>query len=262
MQPCEAVLVLDQSLLVLFLMVDVSEHDRRSAQTDLSVLAVGNFLGCSRLADLVVGVGVGKSDGTFLLLVVRGETACCDALCRSVSLSDSDCCTVVCEELVQFLLELDGQAVSAGENSHQAGKVDVVHLLVPCDSLVQGWDTGDVVRLCRLEELGVALDADLRDQNASSAPEHQGVYTDTQTESVEHGHCRKHCHSLDLLVAHRTCLKCKCVEVEVGQLDAFCDSCRSAGEEDDCEVLSFLNYGRICGALLGLAKESLPCDEF
>ena len=96
-----------ESGLVLFLMVDVSEHDRWSSETDLTVCAERDLFLGSRLADHVVGVRIGESDGAFLLLVIRSKAACCDTFCCSVALTDPDGCAMVGKELVKLLLELD-----------------------------------------------------------------------------------------------------------------------------------------------------------
>ena len=135
---------------------------------------------------------------------------------------------MVCEELVDFLLHLNGQAVAAGENSHEAGEIHVVHFLVAGDSLIEGGNASNVVGLSGLEHLGIALDADLRDKHTTSAPVHQSMNAYAESEAVEHGHCSKHCLSLYGFVTHGARLQSKGVEVQVGEFYSLCNTGCSA----------------------------------
>ena len=112
MQPCVAVGVLLQSLGVLFRMTDVAEHHRWAGEADFALFAVRHFFLGSGLADLEISVRERDADGTFLLLVVGGKTACRDALGGAVAFAYANTGVMLFKEGVELLLELDGERVA------------------------------------------------------------------------------------------------------------------------------------------------------
>ena len=145
---------------------------------------------------------------------------------------------VVVEELVELLLQLDGQAVAAGEHALEAAQIRAVHAGQAQQRLIERGHAGDEVAAVFHDLLGVALGGEARDQDAAAALGEHRVDAHAQAEAVEQRHGGEH------LVAgaeHRVGgddLLAQGVEVPVGQHDALGGAGGAAGIEDDGGVVS------------------------
>ena len=97
--------------------VHVFFHDGGTGQQDLALLAVGQLLVGVGLDDLDVGIGEGQADGALLVDVGGRQAAGRHRLGGAVALPHLNDRVVVIQELVELLLQLDGQAVAAGEDA-------------------------------------------------------------------------------------------------------------------------------------------------
>lgn len=118
--PGEAVRVMAEGLGGLVGVVHVLLHDGGARQQDLALLAVGQLLVGVGLHDLDVGIREGDADAALLEHLGGRQAAGGDGLGGAVALPHLDDGLVVIEELIQLLLELDGEAVSRRRDALQA----------------------------------------------------------------------------------------------------------------------------------------------
>ena len=230
--PRQPVRVLPQRMRRLLGVVHVLLHDGGARQQDLALLAVGHLLVGVGSDDLDIGVGEGQTDGALLIDVGGGQAAGGHRLRGAVALPHLNDRVVVVQEPVELLLQLNGQAVAAGEHALQTAEVGAVHAGQPQQRLVQSGHTGDKVALVLHDLLGVALGGEPGDEDAPSALGQHGVDAHAQPEAVEQGHGGQHPvagteHGIggDDLLSQR-------VEVAVGQHDALGGAGGAAGVQD------------------------------
>ena len=99
---------------------------------------------------------------------------------------------VIGQKFVKLFLELDGQAVAAGEHSLQAAQVRAVHGGKPQQRLVKRGDAGDEVAMILYDLLGIALRGKARDQYAATALGEHCMDANTQSKAVEKRHGGEH----------------------------------------------------------------------
>ena len=228
--------------------VHVLLHDGGARQQDLALLAVGQLLVGVGLHDLDVGIREGDADAALLEHLGGRQAAGGDGLGGAVALPDLDDGLVVIEELVELLLELNGEAVAAGEDALQAAEVRAVHAGQAQQGLVEGGDAGDEVALVLGDELGVALGGEAGHQDAAPALGEHGVDAHAQAEAVEERHGGEHLVAGAEHGVGGDDLLAQGVEVAVGEDDALGGAGGAAGVEDD--------GGIVAGALDGIVPEA------
>ena len=143
------------------------------------------------------------------------ETARRDALCSAIALAHLYGGLMCLEEGVKTLLELRGERVASGENTLEAGQVELFKSVYSEKRFKQRGYARDEIGLIPGQKLCICLWGKLRNENTLTAVYEHGVYAHAETEAVEHGHYRKH------LVArgkHRICrnyLGAQSIKVEV-----------------------------------------------
>ena len=219
--PCQPVAVGTQSLGRLLGVVHVFLHHGGACQKDLALLAVGELLIGAGLHDLDVGVGEGQADGALLIHIHRGQAAGGDGLGGAVAFPHLNDSVVVVEKLVELLLQLNGQAVAAGENTLEAGEIGIAHTGQPQQGLVQSGNTRDKIALVLHDLLGIALGGEAGDQDAAAAAGQHGVYANAQTEPVEQRHRGQHSVTGTEHGVGGDDLLGQSIEVSVGKYDAL-----------------------------------------
>ena len=155
--PGQTVVMLPQGAGRLLGVVHVLLHDGGARQQDLALGAVGHLLVGVRLHDLDIGVGEGQADGALLVDIGGRQAAGRHRLGGAVALADLNDRVVIVQELVKLLLQLDGQAVAAGEHALQTAQVRAVHAGQAQQRLIQRGHAGDKVALVLHDLLGIAL---------------------------------------------------------------------------------------------------------
>ena len=125
--PCETVGVMTQGLRSLVGVLHVFLHHSGTGEQNLTFRAVGDLFIGARFYDLDIGVRERNADASLLEHVRRGQTACCDGLCGAVALAHRYGCAVGVEKFIQLFLQLDTQAVSAGEHTLERAEVRTLH---------------------------------------------------------------------------------------------------------------------------------------
>ena len=239
-------------------MVHVFLHYRGSGQQDLALLAVGQFLVGAGLHDLDIGVGEGQADGAFLIHGGGGEAAGRDGLRGAVALPHLNDGVVVIEELVEFLFQLNGQAVAAGEHALEAGEVGIAHAGQAQQRLVQGGHARNKVALILHDLLGVAFGGEAGDEDATSAAGQHGVHAHAQAEAVEQGHGRQHPVAGAEHGVGGDDLLGQGVKVAVGEHNALGSSGGAAGVEDHGRVVGLAIHAEVLIEAVAAQIHELP----
>ena len=108
-----------QGLCSLLGMAHIFHHHGRTADADLTLLAVGQALLGTGLHNVIIGIGERQTDGALLRHMGGSQAAGGHTLGGAVALPHLNDGVVVVQELVELLLQLDGQAVAAGEHTLQ-----------------------------------------------------------------------------------------------------------------------------------------------
>ena len=192
----------------------------------------------------------------------RCQAAGRDRLGRAVALAHLNGRLVVIEELVELLLQLDRQAVAAGEYALERAEVRPVHARQAQQRFVKRRHAGDEVALVLHDLLGVALGRKARDQDAASALREHRVHAHAEAEAVEQRHRREHAVAGAEHRVRRDDLLAEGVEILVRQHDALCCAGRTAGIEDHSGVRALaLDLIGLIVAGVGELHEVLPHDD-
>ena len=259
--PCETVVVMTQGLRSLFGVLHVFLHYSGTGEQNLALRAVGNFFIGARFDDLDVGVRERNADASLLEHVRRGQTACCDGLGGAVALTHRHGCAVGVEEFIQFLLQLNTQAVAAGKYALERTEVRAIHARQTQQRLVERGHTCNEVAAVFGDEFRVALGGEARHEDAASALGEHGVDTYAEAEAVEERHGSEH---LVAGVEHRIRhddLLAQRIEVLVRQYDALGSTGGAAGIENDSGIVAGAFDGVIPEACLAHVHEILPAND-
>ena len=259
--PSEAVGVTAQGLRGLVGMLHVLLHHGGAGEQDLALGAVGDLLIGARLNDLDVGVRERHADRALLEHMRRRQAAGRDRLGGAIALAHLHRRAVGVEELIQLLLQLDRQAVSAGEHALERAEVRALHARQTQQRLVERGHARDEVAVILGDELCIALGGKARHEDAAPALREHGVDAHAEAEAVEERHGGEH---LVAGVEHwvrRDDLLAECIEVPVRQHDALGRAGRAAGVEDDGGVVAGALDGVIPEAGLAHVHEFLPAND-
>ncbi len=190
--PGEAVVVPAQGLGGLLGMVHILLHHCGAGQQNFALCAVGHLLIGTGLDDLDIGVREGQANGALLIHIHRRQAAGGDSLGGTVTLPHLHNGVVVIKELIKLLLQLNGQAITAGENALEAGEVGIIHAGQAQQRLIQGGDTGNEIALILHDLLGIALGGEPGNENAPAAAGQHRVDAHAQAKAMEQRHSRQH----------------------------------------------------------------------
>ena len=254
--------MLAQGLGRLLGVVHILLHDGGAGQQDLALFTIGQLLVGAWLDDLDIGIGEGKADGALLVDVGGCQAAGGNGFGGAVALPYLHDSLVVIQEFVELLLQLDGQAVAAGEYALETAEVGAVHAGQTQQSFVQRRYAGDEVALVLDDLLGVALGGEPGDQNAAPALGQHGVDAHAQSEAVEQGHGGQHPVAGPEHGVGGDDLLAEGVEVAVGQHDALGGAGGAAGVEDHRRIVkTTLHPVVLIEAEPGHVHELLPADH-
>ena len=190
--PCKTVLMGAQGFGCFLGVVHIALHDSRTGKQNFTFLAIRHFLIGARLDNLDIGVREGQTDTAFLVTVARCQAARRDSLGCAIAFTHLDRRFMIGQEPVEFLLELNGQGVAAGEYTLQGRKVRVVHGRQSQQCFVECRHAGNEVALVLGDQLCIALGCKARHENASAALGKHCMNAYTQTETMEKRHRRQH----------------------------------------------------------------------
>ena len=250
-----------QGLRGLVRVLHVLLHHGGAGEQDLALGAVGDLLIGARLNDLDVGVRERHADRALLEHMRRRQAAGRDRLGGAIALAHLHRRAVGVEELIQLLLQLDRQAVAAGEHALERAEVRALHARQTQQRLVERGHARDEVAVILGDELRVALGSKARHEDAAPALREHGVDAHAEAEAVEERHGGEH---LVAGVEHRVRrddLLAERIEVLVRQHDALGRAGRAAGVEDDGGVVAGAPDGVIPEAGLAHVHEFLPADD-
>ena len=236
-------------------------HHGGTGEQDLALGAVGDLLIGARLNDLDVGVRERHADRALLEHMRRRQAAGRDGLGGAVALAHLHGRAVGVEEFIQLLLQLDRQAVAAGEHALERAEVRALHARQAQQRLVERGHARDEVAVILGDELRVALGGKARHEDAAPALREHGVDAHAEAEAVEQRHGGEH---LVAGVEHRVRrddLLAECIEVLVRQHDALGRAGRAAGVENDGGVVAGAPDGVIPEAGLAHVHEFLPAND-
>ena len=191
----------------------------------------------------------------------RRQAAGGDRLGRTVALSDLDNGLVIVEELVKLLLELNGEAVAAGEDSLEAAKVGLLHTGKAKKSLIKRGNAGDKVAAVLGDKLGVACGGKSRNENAAAAVCEHRMDADAEAEAVEKGHGGEHLIARAEHLVDADDLSGEGVEIKVSKHYTLRGAGSAAGIQNNGGILRAALYGIVPEAGVAKLQEVSPADN-
>src|SRR5574344_358722 len=119
MQPDTAISMKLQRISSFLRIIQISKHHTRTGKTYLPILTKWKLFGRPWFANRIISVRIRIPNASLLLLVVRGQTACSDALGSAIAFTHNNGGVMIGKKLVQFFLEFDRKGIATREYSHQ-----------------------------------------------------------------------------------------------------------------------------------------------
>ena len=256
--PGHAVRMGAQGVRRLLRMANVFHHYRGAGKADFAFFAVWKLLLRADADDLIERIRERDANAAFAGHVVWRQAARGNALGRAVSLAHLNGGFVFLKEFVKALLELHGKRIASGEHALQAGKVKILQAREAQQCFIKRGHARNEVRLMLLQQLGIGLRREARDQDAAAAVHEHGMNADAKAEAVEHGHDGEHLVARLEHGVRGDNLCAEGIEVEVGKQDALRYARSTAAVEDHRAIFRLAGADVVAAEALPVFQEILP----